>query len=463
MFEMVGTADISENDLISGLISVSNNSDVKPLRLIEFLRDRAGLLISPRINVYTFTHRTFQEYLAACFLTRKDYPSYIAKLAKESPDRWREVALLAGAKSASGGSFAVWALADELCYKSPNGTDDSPQDTWGGYIAGQLLAESASLENVSERNSQILQRIQSWLLKIMSGDTLRAIDRVNAGNILDKLGDNRFNKDYFYLHDDPLLGFVEIPGGKFIMGSDQKKDNYALSDETPQHTLELETFYISKYPVTVSQYKEYLYATAQSEQEKWHQYNRFGNHPVVYIDWFNAVDYCNWLTNQLMESQDTPYQIKELFETEGFYLTLPSEAEWEKAARGQDGRIYPWGDIFVHDRLNYEDTKIARTSPVGCFDQGNSPYQIKEMSGNVCEWTRSIYGKNGMNTDCLYPYNFSDGRENMLDKTLARVIRGGYWGYSAKGCRVACRYGSAPDRSVGGIGFRLCLSQRSAG
>ncbi len=105
--EMVGTADIAESDLIDGILQLKNNPDVKPFRLIEFLRDRAGLLISRGIGVYTFPHRTFQEYLAACFLTRKEYPHYIAKLAKETPDRWREVALLAGAKSSSGGPFAV--------------------------------------------------------------------------------------------------------------------------------------------------------------------------------------------------------------------------------------------------------------------------------------------------------------------------------------------------------------------
>ena len=112
--------------------------------------------------------------MAACFLTRKDYPNYIAKLAKASPDRWREMALLAGAKSSSGGPFAVWALADELCFKSPDKSDLNPEDIWGSYLACQVLAESANLKNVSERNSQTLQRIKTWLLKLMGGDTLRA-------------------------------------------------------------------------------------------------------------------------------------------------------------------------------------------------------------------------------------------------------------------------------------------------
>jgi formylglycine-generating enzyme required for sulfatase activity/energy-coupling factor transporter ATP-binding protein EcfA2 len=451
--EMVGTADIAESDLISRITNVSNNQEVRPLRLIEFLRDRAGLLISRGIGVYTFPHRTFQEYLAACFLTRKNYPNYIAQLAKESPDRWREVALLAGAKSSSGGPFAVWALADELCFKSPTESDMNPQDIWGSYLAGQVLAESASLDNVSERNRQTLQRIKSWLLNIMRGD-LPAIERVNAGNMLDKLGDDRFIKDYYYLPDDPMLGFVEIPGGKFIMGSDKDKDKKSFGEESPQHSLNLETFYMSKYPVTVSQYKAFLEATDKPEEEDWYQYNRFGNHPVVKVDWFNAIAYCKWLNDQLIKNDKLPKKIKEFLKTKKWHITLPSEAEWEKAARGEDGRIYPWGDEFDKDRQNYDDTNIGRPSPVGCFEKGASPFQIMEMSGNVWEWTRSIYAE--------YPYKPIKSIENLQDNEGARVVRGGCWSNPAGLCRVADRNRLTPDYRGGNIGFRLCLSPRSA-
>jgi formylglycine-generating enzyme required for sulfatase activity len=452
--EISGTADISENDLISGITRVSNNPEVRPLRLIEFLRDRAGLLISRGIGVYTFPHRTFQEYLAACFLTRKEYPNYIAQLAKTSPDRWREVALLAGAKSSSGGPFAVWALADELCYQSPDKSNLNSKDIWGSYLAGQVLAESASLENVSERNIETLQRIKTWLLKLMGGDTLPAIERVNAGNILDKLGDDRFNKKYLYLPDDPMLGFVEIPKGSFIMGSDKKKDNDAYDYEFPQHPVELDTFYMSKYPVTVSQYKAYLQSIGKLENL--HQYNRFGNHPVVYVKWFEALDYCKWLNDQLMNNKNIPKQLSDLIKSKKWSIILPSEAEWEKAARGKNGRIYPWGDKFDKDRLNYDDTNIGRPSPVGCFEKGASLYQILEMSGNVFEWTRSKRAD--------YPYEPNDvDREGLSDKNDARVVRGGSW-YSPAGlCRVAYRSGVTPGNRGVSIGFRLCLSPRSAG
>jgi len=450
--EMFGTADISEIELLKGIISVSNNPEIRPLRLIEFLRDRAGLLIQRGVSVYTFPHRTIQEYLAACYLTRKDFPAYVAKLAKTSPDRWREVTLLAGAKSASGGPFAVWALADELCYTLPNESETSFQDIWGSYLAGQVLSESANLENISLRNAQTLQRIKSWQLKIMYGDELHAIERINAGNIIGKLGDDRFIKNLFYLLDDPLLGFVEIPGGKFFMGSDLEKDKIAFQEETPQHSLFLEPFYISKYPVTVSQYREFLYMTGKNKTEDWHCYNCFSNHPVVYVDWLEAIDFCKWLTCQLTENKNTPKQIKDLINSKKWYITLPSEAEWEKAARGTDMRIYPWGDTIDKDRFNYKETRVGRPSPVGCFDKGSSPFQIMEMCGNVWEWTLS--------KDCEYPYQPSDGREDVNDQKTERIVRGGCWYNSIRSCRIASRSRFTPDSRHDFIGFRICLSQR---
>ena len=177
------------------------------------------------------------------------------------------------------------------------------------------------------------------------------------------------------------------------------------------------------------------------------------------------MEYCSWLTSELKEDRNLPQQFQNLLQSCNWHIILPSEAEWEKSARGEKGQIYPWGDDFDKDRLNYDGSQINRPSAVGCFAKGVSPYQIEEMSGNVLEWTRSSWSKDwsSFELDYKYPYKYYDGRESLDVKRAARVVRGGCWDYSARDCRVAYRFRCAPGDRDGCIGFRLCLSPRSAG
>jgi formylglycine-generating enzyme required for sulfatase activity len=160
------------------------------------------------------------------------------------------------------------------------------------------------------------------------------------------------------------------------------------------------------------------------------------NRPVVGVSWYEAMAFASWLAAQL----DIPIQ-------------LPTEAEWEKAARGNDGRIYPWGDEWDPERANTRETDIGQTSTVGIFPAGASPYGCLDMSGNVWEWTLSLWGQQDARPDFGYPYDPSDGREDPNTKGT-RIIRGGSWASSRFKARTAFRGTADPKVRNRLIGFR---------
>jgi formylglycine-generating enzyme required for sulfatase activity len=261
---------------------------------------------------------------------------------------------------------------------------------------------------------------------------------------------------------------VHIPAGSFLMGTtNQQVDWLARRDdlaetwkekghfcrEQPEHTLSLASYYISKYPVTVGEYRAFLRAggyrcgqywteagwawrksAGRVQPEFWDDGEWAGDDrlPVVGVSWYEARAYCRWLSE----------------ETEGNYR-LPTEAEWEKAARGPDGRMYPWGDKFDVRRCNTRASGLNQTKPVGRYGPaGESPYGCAEMAGNASEWTLSQYRP--------YPYVGSDGRNDEEGET-ERVIRGGSWCKPVLRARVVARGMNAPFFADNDVGFRCVL------
>jgi formylglycine-generating enzyme required for sulfatase activity len=156
---------------------------------------------------------------------------------------------------------------------------------------------------------------------------------------------------------------------------------------------------------------------------------------VVNVSWVEALAYCQWLSEKI-EKQ----------------VSLPSEAEWEKAARGdQDKRAYPWGPGWRELHCNSSELGLADTTPVGLFLNGASPYGVLDMSGNVCEWTRTIY-----DDKFKYPYHIEDGRED-LKSNSSRVLRGGSFSNDADLARCAYRLGRDPGDFVRNFGFRVMV------
>ena len=236
-----------------------------------------------------------------------------------------------------------------------------------------------------------------------------------------------------------------IPASTFVMGS---KSNY--SDENPMHAVYLDEYYIDLYEVTNAEYTECVSderCNTPSSLESLTRISYYGNpkyddYPVINVNWNDASDYCDWAGKR-----------------------LPTEAEWEKAARGTDGSTYPWGDEFdcqkgnFHDETNVDDSLalitegcdgFVDTSLVGSFPEGASPYGVYDMAGNVWEWVSSLYQE--------YPYEVGTSRDEPNVYGM-RVVRGGSWFISDPDrLRGAYRRSIAPGSSSRTIGLRCALS-----
>jgi formylglycine-generating enzyme required for sulfatase activity len=283
-----------------------------------------------------------------------------------------------------------------------------------------------------------------------------ARDRCRLGDAILLVNDPRFRADAWFLPGDDLLGFVEVPAGPFRMGSDERRDRAALADEQAQHDVELPRFLIGRFPVTVAQFGAFVETTGFTVGDPG-CLRGVANHPVVSVSWHEGLAYANWLTETLRAWKETPEPLARLLRQGDrvspapWRVTLPSEAEWEKAARGRDGRIYPWGDEADPDRANYGDTGIGGTSTVGCFPRGASPYGVEELSGNVWEWTRSLRQK--------YPYVVERKREDLgAGDDVRRVVRGGAFDFASRYVRAASRIRDNPDLRYDFFGFRVVVA-----
>ena len=383
------------------------------------------------------------------------FPDDLATLLRAEPNRWREVTLLAGAKAVRGTAAAAWTLAEALCFETPP-AQRLPEDAgyWAALLAAQVLIENKSLGQVAERNRPKVERIRVWLVRVLQHNALPAVDRVQAGDALADIGDPRFRADAWYLPDESLLGFVEIPAGPFLMGSDDRRDSLFLK-ASPQHKVTLPAYYIARYPVTVVQFRTFVEASGYAWEGRNHPQGA-AHHPVVYVSWHDAMAYCVWLTARLREWSDTPEPLATLLRTEDWRVILPSEAEWEKAARGIDGRVYPWGNELDPNRANYDETGINTTSAVGCFPHGVSPYGVEELSGNVWEWTRSLDG------DYPYPVRRATRAKREALKApedVGRILRGGAFWRDPRLVRCAFRDGTSACDVNYNIGFRVALAE----
>lgn len=244
---------------------------------------------------------------------------------------------------------------------------------------------------------------------------------------------------------------VRIPAGVFQMGSNAEQVKQAIAAglskenvewEQPQHRVELSEYSIGKYLVTNIEYQAFVKDTGRQPPRNWDGVNypqERGDHPVVNVSWEDAVAYCKWL------GQKT-----------GTNYRLPTEAEWEKAARGTDRRIYPWGDVWDKTKLNCAEAGIGDTTPVGQYSPagGDSPYGASDMAGNVWEWCADWFNENEYKE-----------REDAIVKDpqgpkegSSRVLRGGSFIDDHWVARCPVRYWYLPDNRYWNVGFRVVAS-----
>jgi formylglycine-generating enzyme required for sulfatase activity len=406
----------------------------------------SGIIVGRGSDV-AFWHLTFQEFLAARALAAR-LDSEQRKLLFEQPERlfqpeWREMlALLAGTLYKQGkakvdgfiGSLLEWSYSTE---KPPTLAN---QARCAGLI-GTLLRDLPSVE-YQVRDSRYPKLLDS-VMAIFDADRASEVDvreRIAAADALGQAGDPRLDRrlpDYW----------VPIPGGTFWMGSqneDSLAPNYdedALEDESPVHRVTLGMFHIARYPVTVGEFEQFIEDEGYLDPRWWsvegfgeyslpNDWDRqivFPSRPVVGVSWYEASAYAVWTG-----------------------CRLPSEAEWERAARGTDGRKFPWGtEPLAKALVNIAEADVLYPTPVGIFSHDATPEGVRDLGGNVLEWCAEWYAdyRDGRSTETHGPTEGS-----------LRVTRGGSWDSPARYARSAYRSWCLPSLRFSDLGFRLALS-----
>lgn len=403
---------------------------------LAVVNERSGLLIERGAGgVYGFAHLTFQEYLAARALAgRKDSIEYSLKVLPDS--WWRETLLLEAGYLGGQGPSRVSELIATIMNADP-GTEPEPHHHL--LLAAECLFDVGPARVEGDLLGEAKRRLQKQAdAPITRGDKQLVLGKVHAMNALARIESGQFTSQFWRLPwGEPE--WVTIPEGEFWMGGEGQYDG------KPLHKVYLPEYQIAKVPVTNAQYAIYVKDAGVAPPSNWRGGNvpqGLENHPVVNVAWLDAMACCRWLGEKIKKP-----------------VTLPSEAEWEKAARGGlpspdrrggggEVRDYPWG-AWQELRCNGGYLDLKETTPVGLFLNGASPYGVLDLCGNVWEWTRSLYRE--------YPYKADDGRED-LSLRGDRVLRGGAYGDFGDRLRCAFRLRYHPYDWYNHLGFRVMVS-----
>jgi formylglycine-generating enzyme required for sulfatase activity len=386
-------------------------------QLLSDAREYASLLLERGSGMYGFIHLTFQEYLAGVAIAQRGQrdiePVVKALAAHISDDNWREVSLL------TIGYLGIVQQRDEAAGVALRelielGPGEAGQAV---VLAGEAVLDAWPSEVTPACKKVVVEALQATMVD----DQVALTRRAAAGRVLGLLGDPREGVTSL----PPLL--TPLIQGKFLYGEDKVEREVA-------------PFQAGVYPVTNAQFDHFIEAGGYAKPDWWSKegwrYRQRGewtqprfwddsrwnnpNHPVVGVSWFEAEVFCNWLAAEYGQ----PYR-------------LPTEAEWERLARGQHGREYPWGNRWQEGLTNTDESGVGQTSAVGIFPGGVSPTGAYDCAGNVWEWCADWYDK----------------------EKSGRVFRGGPWD-SDEGGAASCpvRLRLDPSDWRGFLGFRVLVS-----
>ena len=491
------TAGIAREQAYNILITKDHlGSHALAEEFLNYVDQRAGLLQGyggseneEHPLSYGFPHRTFQEYLAGRYIMSLDVGTELPKLAKEGAF-WYE-AVKSGLEDQVYLRTAERTLVKEAYLLKfpdfPQAPDQQRLVLWLGYITELVGADVIEgIDYEAQKGTDYLAEIKAYLVELLAG-TLPPIERAEAGRILGCIGDPR--KELTTLEH---MTFCRVPAGPFRAGmNDGRKD----TGEVPERTEDVPyDYWIATCTVTQAQYREFVDAGGYEERSfwttaGWERKNKepwvgprllkkdfmLDNHPVVGVSWYEAFAFTQWLQVYAAEQAWLP---------RGYTVDLPTELEWEKAARGGHhvpeppvihawhqgfdtdpvpmvqntnlGRQYPYGNAPDRDKMNHSATKVGRTTAPGCFSLGRSPYGAEDMSGNVWEWGRERWSKT--------PPGQSKERKPLVepDGSSLRVLRGGSFVGFDFDCRCALRGGNFPYYRSGLRGFRLVVRPLSS-
>jgi formylglycine-generating enzyme required for sulfatase activity len=383
-----------------------------------------------------------QEQLDACIYLTGPIERSVAE--KFRPNRKDRVVLLGGDET------EIKNLVDDIKQRGETKEDrDKAKQVYIDRLNGVLsdLKRYTPAERVSANVA--LDALDNWLFPEFAPVTVR----IPAGKFWMGSGDEQL--EVVVTMSDHLA----LPGEKPTLSSKRYFAEVVLDDECPPHEVELSKYRIGKFPVTKREYQAFVKATQHTPPYFWNgqEYPRGEEkHPVIDVSWDDAQAYCDWLTEAARQWAKEHYD----WHWNSYKYRLPTEAEWEKAARGIDRRVYPWGDTWDPKRLNCSKGRPkgdrGATTPVDQFSpQGDSPYGIADMAGNVFEWCLDWYDKeeykNRQGRNAKDPYGPPNG-EYHVKRSAAFTIDD----------RVECRSANRSEIPFGDCGFRVVLAVDTA-